>query len=209
MKLQTSLLSVFVLAALGSTISTVQPAVVQASAPVTSLTFERSLVHLPVADRDYARPALRGLMGVTAVSVVVAVPSVVPAGLPPQLVKRPTVVVVPPTPPARKPITPALSAVAVGAVQRYALSVLSPAQYGCLAAIVHREDPSWSPTRYNQGGSGAYGIPQALPGWKMATAGADWRTNGITQVKWMIGYVKAKYGSACSAWAYWKVHYSY
>ncbi|KJL44942.1 hypothetical protein RR49_00093 [Microbacterium ginsengisoli] len=50
--------------------------------------------------------------------------------------------------------------------------------------------------------SGAYGIPQALPGSKMATAGADWRTNGNTQINWGLAYISARYGSPCGAWAH-------
>ena len=45
-------------------------------------------------------------------------------------------------------------------------------------------------------------IPQALPGSKMASAGADWRTNPITQINWGIGYIKGRYGTPCSAWAH-------
>ena len=50
--------------------------------------------------------------------------------------------------------------------------------------------------------SGAYGIPQALPGSKMASAGADWQTNPATQIKWGLGYIKAIYGDPCKAWAF-------
>ena len=50
--------------------------------------------------------------------------------------------------------------------------------------------------------SGAYGIPQALPGDKMASAGADWQSNPVTQVRWMIGYVNSTYGGACAALAH-------
>ena len=48
--------------------------------------------------------------------------------------------------------------------------------------------------------SGAYGIPQALPGTKMASAGSDWQTNPATQIKWGLGYIKDRYGSPCAAW---------
>lgn len=48
--------------------------------------------------------------------------------------------------------------------------------------------------------SGAYGIPQALPGSKMASAGADWRTNPATQVRWGLRYIRDSYGSPCGAW---------
>lgn len=51
--------------------------------------------------------------------------------------------------------------------------------------------------------SGAYGIPQALPGGKMRSAGADWMTNPGTQIKWGLGYVKDRYGSPNAAWSKW------
>ena len=51
-----------------------------------------------------------------------------------------------------------------------------------------------------QPSSGAYGIPQALPGSKMATAGADWQTNPATQISWGLGYITGRYGTPCGAW---------
>lgn len=51
--------------------------------------------------------------------------------------------------------------------------------------------------------SGAYGIPQSLPGRKMATEGDDWQTNPITQLRWMVKYVKGRYGSWQNAWNFW------
>ena len=59
----------------------------------------------------------------------------------------------------------------------------------------------WNPYAENAS-SGAYGIPQSLPGSKMASAGADWRTNPVTQINWGIGYIKGRYGTPCSAWAH-------
>ena len=56
--------------------------------------------------------------------------------------------------------------------------------------------------------SGAYGLPQALPGSKMASAGSDWRTNPVTQLKWMKGYVN-RYGGGPGAAAFWKSHHWY
>ena len=50
--------------------------------------------------------------------------------------------------------------------------------------------------------SGAYGIPQALPGSKMASAGADWQTDAATQIRWGLGYIQSTYGSPCGAWAH-------
>ncbi|HIT75086.1 MAG TPA: hypothetical protein IAA98_05845, partial [Candidatus Avipropionibacterium avicola] len=54
--------------------------------------------------------------------------------------------------------------------------------------------------------SGAYGIPQSLPGDKMASEGADWRTNPATQIKWGLKYVKERYGTPCSAWSFKQGH---
>jgi hypothetical protein len=48
--------------------------------------------------------------------------------------------------------------------------------------------------------TGAYGIPQSLPGSKMASVGADWRTNPATQIKWGLKYIKGRYGSPSAAW---------
>ena len=54
--------------------------------------------------------------------------------------------------------------------------------------------------------SGAYGIPQSLPGSKMATSGADWQTNPVTQIKWGLGYIQERYGSPCGAWDFKQGH---
>lgn len=70
-------------------------------------------------------------------------------------------------------------------------------QYSCLVKLWDRES-NWRVNAYNSS-SGAYGIPQALPGNKMATAGPDWLTNPETQINWGINYIKSRYGSPCSA----------
>jgi hypothetical protein len=72
-------------------------------------------------------------------------------------------------------------------------------QMQCLDRIWTQES-NWQPYAANP--SGAYGIPQALPGSKMSTAGADWRTNPATQIKWGIRYIKLRYGSPAAAWSY-------
>ena len=68
-----------------------------------------------------------------------------------------------------------------------------------------------SKCRYNarNKSSGAYGIPQSLPGKKMASAGADWETNPITQIKWMISYVNGRYGGWNGAKRWWDTHHWY
>lgn len=70
-------------------------------------------------------------------------------------------------------------------------------QWGCLDMLWSRES-GW---RTNAGNaSGAYGIPQALPGSKMASAGADWRDSAATQITWGLNYIGGRYGSPCGAW---------
>ncbi|GAA1836043.1 hypothetical protein [Agromyces salentinus] len=73
-------------------------------------------------------------------------------------------------------------------------------QFQCLDSLWAKES-GWSYTAYN-GSSGATGIPQSLPGSKMATAGADWATNAATQITWGLGYIAGSYGSPCSAWSH-------
>ncbi|WP_331716370.1 D-alanyl-D-alanine carboxypeptidase family protein [Microbacterium sp. TPU 3598] len=75
-------------------------------------------------------------------------------------------------------------------------------QYGCLERLWTGES-NWNPLAKNPS-SGAYGIPQALPAEKLATAGADWLTNGVTQVKWGLTYIKDRYGTPCDAWSFWQ-----
>jgi hypothetical protein len=96
-----------------------------------------------------------------------------------------------------------------GTAQSIAYNMLSsvgwsPGTYfSCLNNIYTRES-GW---RYNaENASGAYGIPQALPGDKMATAGSDWMTNPATQIKWGLGYIQSRYGDPCSAWSFWQAH---
>ena len=71
-------------------------------------------------------------------------------------------------------------------------------EYSCANALITKES-GWRVNAQNPS-SPAYGIPQSLPGEKMASAGADWRTNPITQLIWMKGYVANRYGGFCGAW---------
>lgn len=73
-------------------------------------------------------------------------------------------------------------------------------QFTCLVKLWTRES-SWNVSAENSS-SGAYGIPQALPGTKMASAGADWRTNPATQIKWGLDYISGRYSNPCGAWAH-------
>lgn len=87
--------------------------------------------------------------------------------------------------------------------QRYARAhVASYTRWRCVYNLWLRES-GWNKYARNPS-SGAYGIPQSLPASKMASAGSDWRTNGITQVKWGLSYIRARYGNTCNAWGHWQ-----
>jgi hypothetical protein len=73
-------------------------------------------------------------------------------------------------------------------------------QFSCLDALWTHES-GWNVYARNPS-SGAYGIPQALPGDKMAAAGPDWATNPTTQIRWGLTYIQGRYGSPCAAWTH-------
>ncbi|UAJ81153.1 lytic transglycosylase domain-containing protein [Leifsonia sp. ZF2019] len=73
-------------------------------------------------------------------------------------------------------------------------------QFSCLVALWNKES-HWNVYAHNTS-SGAYGIPQALPGSKMASAGSDWETNPATQITWGLGYITGRYGDPCGAWGH-------
>jgi len=75
----------------------------------------------------------------------------------------------------------------------------SDSEFSCLVALWNRES-GWRVNAANA--SGAYGIPQALPGSKMASAGADWATNPATQITWGLGYITSRYSTPCGAWGH-------
>lgn len=83
---------------------------------------------------------------------------------------------------------------------RLASMGLGQEQNDCLLWLWNRES-GWRTNAYNAS-SGAYGIPQSLPGSKMAIMGADWRTNYATQIDWGLAYISSRYGAPCGAWAH-------
>lgn len=92
-----------------------------------------------------------------------------------------------------------------GSAQAIALGIIASHgwggdQFNCLVSLWNRES-RWNVYAHNTS-SGAYGIPQSLPGEKMASAGADWQTNPATQIIWGLGYIEGRYGSPCGAWAH-------
>jgi hypothetical protein len=99
---------------------------------------------------------------------------------------------------------PAAPVPSPGSAKAIALSILQSKgmgndQYSCLVSLWDRES-GWRVNAANP--SGAYGIPQALPGSKMASAGPNWQTNPKTQILWGLGYISARYGNPCGAWAH-------
>jgi hypothetical protein len=101
--------------------------------------------------------------------------------------------------------SPGTAVVPAGSPQQIATAMLgsygwSSSEFSCLDQLWTRES-GWNPQAANPY-SGAFGIPQALPGSKMASAGADWATNPATQIRWGLGYIREMYGSPCGAWSH-------
>jgi resuscitation-promoting factor RpfB len=97
-------------------------------------------------------------------------------------------------------LTSADSNVALGQQLASAHGWGSGAEWSCLDELWTRES-GWRMV-WNYQGSGAYGIPQALPASKMASAGADYMTNPATQIRWGLGYIRTTYGDPCTAWSH-------
>ncbi|GGV65921.1 transglycosylase SLT domain-containing protein [Streptomyces griseoloalbus] len=96
------------------------------------------------------------------------------------------------------------SSYSVADVQAIARQLVPADQFQCFSNIVDHES-SWN-YRADNPTSDAYGLVQALPGSKMASAGADWMTNPATQIKWGLGYMNDRYGSPCGAWNFWQAN---
>jgi hypothetical protein len=100
------------------------------------------------------------------------------------------------------------AAVPAGSAQSIAQRLLAArgwgaTQFDCLVTLWNHES-HWNVHAANP--SGAYGIPQALPGSKMSSAGPDWQNNAETQIKWGLGYIAARYGTPCGAWSQWQAN---
>ncbi|OEJ94606.1 aggregation-promoting factor C-terminal-like domain-containing protein [Streptomyces thermolilacinus] len=101
----------------------------------------------------------------------------------------------------------AQSSYTIAEVQAMARQMVPGDQFQCFSNIVDHES-SWNYRAQNPS-SGAYGLVQALPGSKMASAGADWQTNPATQIKWGLNYMNERYGSPCGAWSFWQANHWY
>ncbi|WP_329138357.1 hypothetical protein OG552_30470 [Streptomyces sp. NBC_01476] len=100
--------------------------------------------------------------------------------------------------PARKTTTTGKSARVI------ARSIVPSGQFGCFSEIISHES-GWNVHAVNPQ-SGAYGLAQALPGKKMASAGSAWRDSATIQVRWALRYMDQRYGSPCDAWSFWQDH---
>ncbi|MFJ9948733.1 transglycosylase SLT domain-containing protein [Kitasatospora sp. NPDC091207] len=104
-------------------------------------------------------------------------------------------------------LVPATASAATASPQAIAAQIVPAGQLASFKQIIAHES-SWNVTATNPS-SGAYGLAQALPGSKMATHGADWKTNPSTQIKWALDYMNGRYGSPNGAWAFWQTHHWY
>ncbi|MFF7634897.1 transglycosylase SLT domain-containing protein [Kitasatospora sp. NPDC008050] len=92
-------------------------------------------------------------------------------------------------------------------IRALAQSMVPANQWASFANIVSHES-SWNFQATNPS-SGSYGLGQALPASKMASAGSDWRSNPVTQIKWTLNYMNERYGSPNAAWSFWQSHHWY
>ncbi|MFJ8657812.1 transglycosylase SLT domain-containing protein [Streptomyces sp. NPDC093795] len=95
----------------------------------------------------------------------------------------------------------------ISEVKAMARQMIPASQFQCFSTIVDHES-GWNYRAVNPS-SGAYGLMQALPGYKMSSAGSDWQTNPATQIKWGLSYMNDRYGSPCDAWTFWQANRYY
>ncbi|WP_344446904.1 transglycosylase SLT domain-containing protein, partial [Kitasatospora nipponensis] len=112
-----------------------------------------------------------------------------------------------PAAPQPAPAPAAVTDTSPGGVRALAQSMVPANQWAAFSNIISHES-SWKITAVNPS-SGSYGLGQALPASKMASAGSDWRTNPVTQIKWTLNYMNDRYGSPNAAWSFWQSHHWY
>ncbi|MGX9883849.1 aggregation-promoting factor C-terminal-like domain-containing protein [Streptomyces sp. NPDC002276] len=99
---------------------------------------------------------------------------------------------------------PVQSSYTTAQIQAMAAQMVPSGQFQCFSNIVSHES-GWNYHAVNAS-SGAYGLFQALPAGKYASAGSDWQTNPATQIKWGLNYMDSRYGSPCEAWSFWQAN---
>jgi hypothetical protein len=180
---------------------------------LTSVTFAQRASQVRAAETQYAlaqwtaaqkRAAKQAAAARTAAAAAAAAAAVAPAGTVGATVTAAAAGQSPAPSASPHPTATATAVARSGSPQQIAKAMLgsfgwSSSQFACLDPLWAHES-GWSVTAENP--SGAYGIPQALPGSKMASAGPDWQTSAATQIKWGLEYIKHTYGSPCAAWAH-------
>ncbi|MEV7600792.1 transglycosylase SLT domain-containing protein [Kitasatospora sp. NPDC089797] len=104
-------------------------------------------------------------------------------------------------------VLPATANAATASPQTLAAQIVPANQLASFSQIISHES-GWNVSATNAS-SGAYGLGQALPGSKMASAGSDWKTNPATQIKWALDYMNSRYGSPNAAWNFWQANHWY
>ncbi|MFD8084685.1 transglycosylase SLT domain-containing protein [Kitasatospora sp. NPDC059722] len=104
-------------------------------------------------------------------------------------------------------VMPAAANAATASPQAIAAQIVPANQLASFSQIISHES-GWNVTATNPS-SGSYGLGQALPASKMASAGADWKTNPATQIKWALDYMNTRYGSPNAAWTFWQANHWY
>ena len=104
-------------------------------------------------------------------------------------------------------VAPSTASAATPSARAMAARIVPHNQLSSFCKIISHES-GWNVHAVNKS-SGAYGLAQALPASKMASAGKDWRNNPATQIRWALNYMNQRYGSPNAAWAHWQTHHSY
>jgi hypothetical protein len=160
------------------------------------------------ASRDLIRPTVDTLTP-SATSSPAATPTVAPTTPPPAPKPTPTPAPKKTTPTKAVAAAPAAGCASYTGNQLIACNLLPSFGFATseMAALVPmwNKESGWNASAENPS-SGAYGIPQALPGSKMASAGGDWQTNPATQIKWGLDYIKGRYGTPSAAWSFWQAN---
>ncbi|MFE4516951.1 transglycosylase SLT domain-containing protein [Kitasatospora sp. NPDC056783] len=104
-------------------------------------------------------------------------------------------------------VVPSVASAADASPQALAARIVPADQLASFSQIISHES-GWNVTATNPS-SGSYGLGQALPASKMASAGADWKTNPSTQIKWALDYMNTRYGNPNAAWNFWQNHHWY
>lgn len=160
----------------------------EAAAAVVLAEIEAMPAQVLAVDGEHTTEVVRDGYGVTAKSVPPPAPTPAPGAA---------------ASAARSDGAPAAGSPDPGSAKSVAYSMVQArgwgeGEYNCLVSLWQKES-GWN-TFANNPSSGAYGIPQSLPGSKMASAGADWATNPATQITWGLGYITDRYGTPCGAW---------